>query len=228
MNGWKYITGAGIVGFMLSLISGFASGNPAAVVFFRSFLSAIILAGLAFGTGFVIKRYFPELGGIVGGRDGAKSSESETNSAGGEEVDIVIPEENPHSQTEPEEIEEVEIIEGNEEVGEASDVEVLDEDIESGEGTDKETGPTEGREPSEELKREVSEGESVSEIEIGAVDKLPDLDGLQLDDVETGSKGGNTRGSESTTIKSDVLGAEVDPSTLAKAVRSFMKKDEEG
>ncbi len=224
MNGWKYIAGAGIAGFVVSLLSGFISGNPIGVVFFRSFLSAIVLAGLAVGVGFVIKKYFPELESIIGERKGPESKE--TDRVGGEEVDIVIPEENPHSSGEPEEAEEVEILNENEGIEVESGVEILDEDVEPGSKVQEGSG-TSGEEVKEESNESVS-NEPESDIVTGVVDTLPELEGLQLDSVETGSVENKSGTSGNRSVKSDVLGTEVDPSTLAKAVRSFMKKDEEG
>ncbi|RKX87032.1 MAG: hypothetical protein DRP57_00020 [Spirochaetes bacterium] len=74
----------------------------------------------------------------------------------------------------------------------------------------------------EEKSEQVSDAEPV--IEKSAVDdSLPDLDSLAMDSLNTG------KASVSVPMgHTESLGLETDPETLAKAVRSFMKKDEEG
>ncbi len=240
MNEWKYIAGAGIVGFVLSFFSGLIAGVSVLVIFFRSFLSALILAGVFYGILWVVRKFVPELFEVTA----EKVDGGEEVSVGGEEVDIVIPEENPHASEGADEATVMEeIVEG--ETGNADGILDVDINKASGNGTEAE-GSNESVKSVDEIESVgdnsipdegkgadvdgISSNEDKSSADVGAsLDKLPELDGMRLDSIDSDSSVvSDSVASSSGSIKSDVLGTEVDPSTLAKAVRSFMKKDEEG
>ncbi len=195
-------------GFVLSFLIGIISGNPFGVVIFRSLFSGIIIGGVGMGIIFVFKKYFPDLMG--------EEVKEEINSKEmGKNIDIVLPEENPHIGQENDTIEEVE---------EAEEVEEVAEEIETGqdEGTEKSAGETSWENTGKAADKLTSEEDSDKS---GTM--LPELDSLAMDSFDTGSASVSFTG-RSNRSNSEAAGMESDPETLAKAVRSFMKKDEEG
>lgn len=202
MFNWKINIYTFTGGFALSFLIGIISRNPFGVVILRSLLSGIITGGVGMGIIFVFKKYFPDM------MKEEKKEEIKSKEMG-ESIDIVLPEENPHIGQENDTIEEVEeVVEeiepGQDEGSEENAAETLQENA---------------GETAENLTPEDESGKSGT--------TLPELDSLAMDSFDTGSASASFAG-RSNRSNSEAAGMESDPETLAKAVRSFMKKDEEG
>lgn len=196
---WKAVIFTFIGGFVLSLIIGLIAGNPFGVVFLRSLLSGIVVGGVGMGVIFVFNKYFADFL-VSKGEEPVEKDEREG-------VDIIIPEENPHSIIDGDTVEEVE--------------EIVDE---AGQTlTDSEVEPEAVEELENSMETKPDTKKSAEDTHSDNDDLLPDLDSLAIDSVETGRTSVSTH-----KANTETLGVETDPETLAKAVRSFMKKDEEG
>src|SRR5512142_610307 len=88
---FKLVAGFAAFAFIFSFFTGLFSGNDFLIVLLRSVLGSVFFAVLGGGIGYVIDRFFPDLWptGEAGGGE-----EEDTGQA--EEVDITLPEENPH------------------------------------------------------------------------------------------------------------------------------------
>jgi len=232
MGNWKFIAGAALLAGFLSLIAGIFSGSPFTVILLRVVLSSLGLGVISIGAIALIKRFLPEL---------LQVSEMPTAAAG---IDIVIPEENPHRPAEKE---------GGEETPSPPVEEV--EDLLAADEADSHAGSTEtedeGGEEADLLEAvneidahvdDVSDGEEISdsiskgkEEEEASSQALPDIDRLDigfessvdnLDDSAQKTGGPAEESFEEAQV--DSITANQDPATLAKAVRTFMNKDQEG
>ena len=203
MTNWKVIAVFAGVGVFLSLLFGVFTGNPFGVVFFRVLLSGAAAAGMGFVLLFVVGRFLPEVGG--------GSSRAE---AMGEHIDIVLPGENPHdSSGEQAEDSVADSALAADTGSEASDVEEVD-------GLEPEQGSAEP-EPGD------AEDEAVEPQEIGTAG------GLEPEgEAESAGIGGpegdrvDSLGGRAGSVKAG--GQEQDPEVVARAVRTMMKRDEEG
>lgn len=222
MNQWRYYAGAGLFAAVVSLISGIAGGNPFGVILLRMLFSAIILAGVGMGAGTLLRKFLPELLQSSAGGESAPAQPA---------VDIVIPEENPHEWPAV----------GDEE--EAASVEPLEElageDGPAWEAGEPEPGAgvsTPAQADAEEMTEAMTEAMTeeailLEEADEGSpeIDALPDLD--QFDSTNyvgpdiSGFKNGSNNFSQT---QVDGIMSTEDPAQLAKAVRTFLKKDQEG
>lgn len=186
-------------GFTLSLLIGLIAGNPFGVVFLRSLLSGIVIGGIGTGIVFIFNKYFTEL--VINTGESAVDKEEK------EGINIVLPEENPHIVNDDDTIEEVE--------------EVADEMEEAEQHGREELEPLEELEKAADIEP-IIEG-SIEEENSRSDVSLPDLDSLATDSLNTGKSSVSLPKGQT-----EVPGMETDPEILAKAVRSIMKKDEEG
>jgi hypothetical protein len=227
MGNWKFIAGAALLAGLLSLIAGIFSGSPFAVILLRVVLSGLALGVISIGVVTLIKRFLPEL---------LQMSEMPTAAAG---IDILIPEENPHQSVEVagdetpsvpvEAVEDLLAVEGND-----SDVGSLETEDESGEEADllEAVGETEAGVD------DVSGGEEIfasdTSIRIGKSEALPDIDRLDVgfetgvDNLDHSVQKTGGRAESFGEAQVGGLSANQDPEVLAKAVRTFMNKDQEG
>ncbi len=218
----------------MSLLAGAIGGNPFGIIILRLLLSSIVLAGVGLGLSIVFKRFFPELG----------SSPARSAPDQGKEVDIVIDEDIPleaqsvlgeplsaaaGDQPEPGALETT-----DEEMVEEAE-EVLAEDLEEAPLFADEPFLEEDAEPSavqpvEPAGTPPGAGtESVSAPAPGPVSEFEDLD--TLPDIDQFSPSTDTP--PATPSPGDHRHAQVDeivrdqdPANLAKAVRTFMNKDQ--
>ncbi len=213
MNQWRYYAGAGLFAAVVSLISGIAGGNPFGVILLRMLLSAIILAGVGMGASTLLRKFLPELLQSSAGGESAPAQPA---------VDIVIPEENPHEWPAVGDDDEAAGVEPLEELaGEAGEpvTSAAPEDA----GVTASAGAA-AEEMAEEAILLEEAGEGSAEI-----DALPDLD--QFDSTNyvgldiSGFKNGSDNISQA---QVDGIMSKEDPAQLAKAVRTFLKKDQEG
>lgn len=227
MGNWKFIAGAALLAGFLSLIAGIFSGSPFTVILLRVVLSGLALGVISIGVITLIKRFLPEL---------LQVSEMPTMAAG---IDILIPEENPHRPAEK----------GGGETP-SLPVEVAEDflaaDVDNLQAGSMETEDDNGEEADllEEVNEtdayvdDVSDGEGVLDAEDASSEALPDIDRLDagfesgvdnldqsLDHSVQKTGGGKESFGEA---QVDSLTANQDPAVLAKAVRTFMNKDQEG
>jgi len=225
MGNWKFITVAALFGGVLSLIAGIFSGSPFTIILLRVVFSGLALGVISVGVIALIKRFLPEL---------LQVSEIPTAAEG---IDILIPEENPHQPAEAEgdktpsfRVEEAEDFSAAD--GDDYDTGSMETEDESGEEADllEAVSETDSRagdvSDGEEIFDSVSKGKEEEDISSEA---LPDIDRLDVG-FETGVD--NLDHSAQKTVGKagsfDGLEGNQDPEVLAKAVRTFMNKDQEG
>ncbi len=211
MFNWKIIGGFALFAALISLISGVLSGNPFGIILIRVFISSVLLGAVGIGVEVVTKKYLPELAG-----------KRETLSQNGQAVDVVIDEdievlkENPHmeaqAQSEQEPLKPLE--EAMEPAASASPEYEADlEEVSESDFEESESGK-------EDILTTESDQDSRSSPD---VDSLPDMD-------EFDSSSFSSTSLPSSPAQAQVEGVidEQDPATLAKAVRTFLNKDQEG
>lgn len=210
MINWKIPAGFAAFGALVSLLAGIIGGNPLGVIVLRLVLSAVVCAGLGLIVDVILKKYLPELSATPA------SVEVET----GEEVDIVIDEDIPvevealvQEEAGPEgertEEEAELILDGEGMDGESAEVKVLPEKVEALEPSDEQT-----------LDSTAVPLSPVTDFE--DLDTLPDIDQFNpaAEESPTTSKKSRMNAQVEKVVKDQ------DPENLARAVRTFMKKDQ--
>lgn len=216
MGNWKFIAGAALLAGFLSLAAGIFSGSPFIIILLRMVLSSLVFGGISVGVIILVKRFLPEL---------LKVNEIST-AAGG--VDILIPEENPHQAVEEEGDEVVsspalerEDLDGSSlETEKESDEEadLLEAVSESDDGIEEKS--------SDSMNEKTEEDTSMPDIEQLDVGFEADVDSLDHSLDHSVQKSGS--GADSFAgAQVDGLVDNQDPAILAKAVRTFMNKDQE-
>jgi hypothetical protein len=199
---WKIPAVAGGGAFLLSLLVGVAGRIAFGVLATRALIWALIFAALAFGIDWLLRRYLPEL----------YSGSADSPEEGERTVDITLEEENP--------------VAGSQETLDAAETaEVTEDDDEVS------AGETEA----EELETLGEAGENAkADIESSGNDEEEDdlPEGDLADFGAAGSEFSGAKSEEETPRQQaesvDVLGMDEDPATVARAVRTFMNKDQEG
>ncbi len=248
---WKISAACAAGAFLLSLVIGLIAANPFGIVFFRALLFAAVFAGLGAAVRGVVMSYLPEL---VASNAGTPAAEPEHRGAA---VDIVLPEEEglrrrAYGGTESD----ARAPAGNDEetepeAEEAMDVESLGEDSVSpaeGQGlgelseelAEELPGATDGRSPGtkgdDESLEEVGPAEEDSRSSrerSGDIDSLPDIAGLEPPSAPRSLQGSprsarlSAAGERPEDAVRNVLSGQ-DPATLARALRTVLKKDEKG
>ena len=215
MINWKIPAGFAAFGAFVSLLAGIIGGNPLGVIVLRLVLSAVVCAGLGLIVDVILKKYLPELSATPA------SVEVET----GEEVDIVIDEDIPvevealvqeeagpegeRTEEEAELILDGEGLDGEGMDGESAEVKVLPEKVEALEPSDEQT-----------LDSTAVPLSPVTDFE--DLDTLPDIDQFNpaAEESPTTSKKSRMNAQVEKVVKDQ------DPENLARAVRTFMKKDQ--
>lgn len=210
MINWKIPAGFAAFGAFVSLLAGIIGGNPLGVIVLRLVLSAVVCAGLGLIVNVILKKYLPELSATPA------SVEVET----GEEVDIVIDEDIPvevealvQEEAGPEgertEEEAELILDGEGMDGESAEVKVLPEEVETLESSNEQT-----------LDSTAVPLSPVTDFE--DLDTLPDIDQFNpaAEESPTTSKKSRMNAQVEKVVKDQ------DPENLARAVRTFMKKDQ--
>jgi hypothetical protein len=227
MNKWKIPAIAAGIGALISLIAGLAGGNPFGRVVLRMLFSILLAGALGAAIQYVLRRFLPELG-----------SKAEGESA--PSVDIVIEDELPLGEPGPEaravagapplfaEVEQPAF------AGREPAFAALEQEAPLG----REPALAAVEMPEE---REPALAEAVSEEQFGpletlagpeeempsegSLESLPDMGGLGPSASAGGT--GRFRG-ELAEAQVDSLVKGQDPAILAKAVRTFLRKDQEG
>lgn len=223
MINWKLIGGFSLFAVLISLISGILGGNPFAIILLRVLISALLFSALGIGVCFVVKKYLLELVGEA-------ELKSDTSLSGG--VDIVIGEEDVITDGERGQGEEAS---GLEEISPARDDKaeafqpseaspvlpsagLLNEDAE---GDHWETEGAEARNAD----IDSSPAGPASEPDAMDIDSLPDMEQFDSSSFTGKTAPGHN---DFTGAKVDELTDNQNPADLAKAVRTFLKKDQEG
>lgn len=203
--------------FLLSIIVGLIAGNLFGTALLRAFLVGICFGVLGVAFTFIVKKYLPELAGEAMG-EGAPRRDAEER----HKVDIVLPEENPRSPSEVTELQ------SPEEVG-AEPVEDLASEESAGESADGYSDKEADTEPVEEVAGE----ESGAPTRAADLDILPDIAGIAgpsrspaASSFSPEPAGEPSRAGRPHADAADL--ANEDPETLARAIRTVLKRDERG
>jgi hypothetical protein len=228
MTNWKIPVGFAGFGAVVSLLAGIIGGNPFGVILLRLILSAGVCGGLGLVVNLIVNKFLPELS--------ANPPIPQTKS--GEEVDIVIDEHIPFAEeaereqvseaaelvqrtlgTEPVEATEIEesgssageeeaLIDVAEELGESEEDVLTLEDADS----EEETTP-----------EEFVPGSAAAQVtDFDDLDTLPDID---LFNPAAEQSAPPSKPSRRSSQVEEVVRNQ-DPENLARAVRTFMKKDQ--
>ncbi len=228
MINWKIPVGFAGFGALVSLLAGIIGGNPFGVILLRLILSAGVCGGLGLGVNLIVKKFLPELS--------ANPPIQQTKS--GEEVDIVIDEHIPLAEeaegeqvsepaepaesaewTEPVEATELAELgsltsEEEAQIDVAEEVEESEEDVLTLEDADSEEQP---------IPEEFMPGSAAAQVaDFEDLDTLPDIDQFNpnAEQSEPPSKPSRTNSKVEEVVRNQ------DPENLARAVRTFMKKDQ--
>ncbi len=210
MINWKVPAGFAAFGALVSLMAGIIGGNPFGVIVLRLVLSALVCVGLGLIVNVILKKYLPEL----------SATPASVEAGAGEEVDIVIDEDIPveveglvQEVAEPEgeqTEEEAELVLDEESIdGESAEAEVLSEDVET-------------LEPSDEQILDSTAVPLSPVTDFEDLDTLPDIDQFSpaAEESSTAPKESRRNAQVEEIVKDQ------DPENLARAVRTFMKKDQ--
>ena len=215
--------------FVLVVLTGAIAGVGFGALLLRAILGALAFAALGVGGEMVAKKFLPELYNTSAGVPEDVSGGGD--SADGGTIDITLDEENPHRNLDAD---------GAEGSGTTT---VEDEDI--GVGVSDTTEGSDGASINEMDAADVEELETIDEeraesdrsgqVTQPTVSKeqseTPRPDGLpSFDGVESAFDTTVVTETESATASAgiDVMGQEEDPETVARAVRTLLKRDEEG
>jgi hypothetical protein len=206
-------------GLVLSLLVGLLAGNPFGVMVLRAVLFAVLFGGIGAGMQYVVRRFLPEIaGGKHDEQQGADGAESKPE---GSTIDIVLPEEP---------------------VPVGKPAEGRDELLEELPGTSEGTSAVEeldGAEPADEAAPSPASARVAADgARVGGrreLDALPDI-GAMGDEAAPGGTRAGTRFTDAparpararakpSDAARDVLERE-DPATLARAVRTVLKREE--
>lgn len=239
LNELKYALVPAAVSFGLSFITGILFRVGLVTAFLRAFLFALLFGALGFGVRLLFKQFLPELLPDVGA---AKVETEETEKGDGSEeafseedpvVDIVM---------EGDEDEHASLYRGNGGEGEAETLEAADTQAPSREGASEESTDFSSLEEVGAEDEAIDELEEVDEEEeqeaassqerqeAAGMQALPDLDSFSdafssVADSQIGESGASPMSSGQ---EVDLMGSRHDASEVAKAIRTLMKKDQEG
>lgn len=209
MINWKVVFWSGIGGFLLSFFVGIIGGILFGTLLVRALLWGLLFSFLGGGLYYLISRYLPEM-----------LSGSGSKSADAGNIDITLPEENPHLATGDEEP--LETFEGDG-TEEASGGIPLAEEVE--ESPLRAAGPSDSR-PGDGEEAEEEEDSLYSPVEEDAPsDELPELDG---DIFEGGQPLPDRPPARRTTADSSGALGGADPAEIARAIRTALRKDQKG
>ena len=216
MINWKIPFGFAVFGTIVSLLAGIVGGIPFGVILLRSVVSLVVCGGLGLGVNLIVNKYLPEI----------SSSSPIPADASGEEVDIVIDEAISLAEVAGAEAgEEAESLQPmvSESVEEAQPLQGLEED---GEELQEEVLPFEEADAAEgSAFQQESAGlgtPAVPGADFEDLDTLPDIDQFSPTAQESAPA---TTGSKMNSQVEEVV-KDQDPETLARAVRTVMKKDQ--
>lgn len=224
-----------VLAAIISLITGLIAGVTFSGIIIRLLISSFLFALLGFGITLIIKNFLPELF-----EDNEIQNETdEPQMKSGQNIDVVLPDENPHEELNKE------LSAANSELNkdlveeESSGPDSLEDDVDSNSGFVEEVSELENEasleeETSEEIDSPKENLQAViEEPEDNAGGALPNIDSFSdsfSETINTTSVNEEIKKMDSSKIdaKMELLGLEKDTGTMAKAVQTFLKKDQEG
>ncbi len=218
LGNWKKITaGFGIFGFVLSFIVGLFGDVAAGAVFLRALLFSVLFAGISILVMKLVESFIPELlispssdEDIVDIEAEDLDDSAEAAKISGSNLDITIEDEMDSNTAEVEELETEELLE------------TVDDDSELEDAAVAETVNT--------LDSEHTDDDSA---ENGKENVLPDV-GVFSDSFSEANDGGNNEGLSNidgfgeASGGAEILGGMHETSEIVKAVKTVLKKDQEG
>ena len=197
----KILIGFSALALLIGILSGLAGGVPFGAVLLRTLVGIIVFAGLGVAAGWLINKYVPEIFKLNLRKTKPDKEPQE------EGIDIVLPEENPHTFTDKE----------------LSDEELADEEKNDGSETvaqeDMSYEPLEKSQPLEQSEQDTADDEGpIGEgpIDDTGLESFADVDILpSLDNGESVSN---------TDKQKDPGEMEKEPSSAAQAIRTWLKK----
>jgi hypothetical protein len=245
MFNFRFILGFAALAVVISLLAGLLGGISFGLILLRTLIGAAAFALLGAGAWWVLQKFVPEL------LETEAKREHEPARATGDEVDIVIPEENPHRPTEGSEfistgeafqpsVSETGSADGGED--EVSELEIEPEiagAFSEGGTADASSEPDGepdfseaalGGEPSSSAaaadSNEVAAQPAVEDADEGFadLDSMPSLDSLEGSFAQSETE--QDAPQPGATI--DVMGQQQDAETTAKAIQTWLKRDEKG
>jgi len=190
--------------FIFSFFTGLLSGNTFSVILFRSLTGTVVFTLIISAAVFVIKKTLPELSEIIP-QDGEQGSSEDIP---GGNIDIVIEDENPYIRDEAEKDDDGEDIDEEKLLQKDFIEEVEEESIDD-------IG----------ILKNVDDSDEVIEVMDDSLNSnsLPELD--ENASFFSGSSDSTIGGDNDALNK---LGGNVDPGTMAKAIKTILKRDQEG
>jgi len=223
MINWKVVVGSGVVAGVLSLLTGIISGVSFGTLLLRALMWGAIFCGVGGSVSFVIAKYLPELfsSPAEGERDEAETRRN---------VDIVLPDENPHRGGQ-----EYESEEPSYEVEDARDIEEpraprpetthTNNLIEEVEEIPRDAVPPSVRRsaPAHDAEGPVSDEDLPNfEPDESGLSSLGESSEFEADEIP-GVADISQRGQ-----RIEVLGHQADPEEIARAICTTLKKDQKG
>ncbi len=210
IKNWKMIAISAGIAFLLSFISGFFGRVSLGVLILRALLGGILFGVLAMIVSVLVSKFLPELYDLhsdsLGDESLVQAEESslpeivETPDSGGSQIDISIGD-----------------------IDEEPSVEIKDSTVK----IDSEDDSSEKPSLVEEVEETASDdSSSVVQVSPG-LDVLPDMGVFSNSFVgDIDDSAGSTGKAGSPTL--DIMGVEQDPELVVRAVRTMVKKDQEG
>ena len=233
---WKIPGWAAAAGAVVSLVAALAGGNPFGAILLRVVVSALVAGALGLAAQYVLRRFLPDLG----------AASAEAPQPG---VDILIDEELPLAAREgPEEEQGEEPLEslGGEALGGGGLEEGVGEpdlaqpepfpELPEAESLEAQAGgglsglePAARRSGPAEAAEELPPGDTLEALSAADSDVLSDAGSDVLSDAdEAGLPSHRALKAEELEAQLDSVTKGQDPASLAKAVRTFLRKDQEG
>lgn len=215
MKDWKIIAVSGAFAFLISFISGLIGQVSLGVLVFRAFLGAVVFGALGYGIKVLLKMYLPEIFDILSKEsseinddlsgikeDTGNVSEMGTSTIENSFIDISIDDETEQSSSGEAPLDKNSNISAE---PENSDADLIDEIVETG---NSEESSGENRVP-------------------GNLDVLPDM-GAFSNSFSNNEDIDGSNFDSSGNVSLDIMGDEQDPELVVRALRTMVKKDQEG
>jgi len=213
MKDWKIIAISATLAFLFSFISGLLGQVSTGVIFFRAVLGAFVFGALGFGISILLRKYLPEIFELnpdLPSKDNEDLSQIQEPSGLSSEADNSVSDRP--------------LIDIS--IGDETEQAVSEESLDS------KSIPKDENSNKNELVEEVVETGETEESDDnnqipGNIDALPDM-GVFSNSFENSVSEDGDNSSRPGAVTLDIMGEEQDPEFVAKAVRTMVKKDQEG
>lgn len=204
MNDWKIIAVCGTLAFLFSFIAGLLGSVSSGVIFFRAILGAVIFGALGYGISILLRKFLPELFELQPGSLGVIDEDFSAPQKFQSVVDNPVVDISIGDKTENPVSEESQEDNSDQviEISNSSSNELVDEIVETDMADENDQVP-------------------------GNIDALPDM-GVFSNSFENAEDIDGDDSSSSGAVTLDIMGEEQDPELVAKALRTMVKKDQEG